>query len=71
MERGKNGGAAYGGGLTARRQRINSKVLEERVDRGLAEALKTEHVDRGLAEVWNGSALTEAWQNREGTCKYR
>lgn len=26
----------------------------------------TEHVDRGLAEVWNGSALTEAWQNREG-----
>ena len=39
LERGKNGGAAYGGGLTARRQRINSKVLEERVDRGLAEAL--------------------------------
>ena len=39
LERGKNGGAAYGGGLTARRQRINSKVLAERVDRGLAEAL--------------------------------
>ena len=58
MESWKNGGTAYGGGLTARRQRINSKVLAERVD-------------RGLAEVWNGSALTEAWQNREGTCKYR